>query len=60
MRRWSNVNLAGQILIVMCVVNLMVAVLMTMHGLTGEAILSTTVAALCGVSTFNSRYDRYI
>lgn len=57
MRRWSQLNSVGKLLWICCVINVYVAAVLAMDG-HSSAILSIIVAAFCGLSTYNKKYDK--
>ena len=57
MRRWSELNSIGKLLWICCVFNVYVASVLAMDGHL-SSILSILIAMFCGLSTYNSKYDR--
>lgn len=53
---WSNLNLKGRLLVIICIINICVAVYIATHG-SYLALFSITVAAWCGICTYHPRYQ---
>lgn len=57
MRSWSKLNDKGRLLLICCVVNTWVSLVFVLDG-NVVCIFSILIAMFCGLSTYNSKYDR--
>jgi len=57
MRPWASLNTKGRLLLVCCVVNVGIAVVFALDSQV-YWLFSIFMAMFCGLSTYNSIYDR--
>jgi hypothetical protein len=57
MRPWTSLNTKGRMLLVCCILNVLASV---SFALSSDVywIFSISMAMFCGLSTYNSRYDK--
>lgn len=54
MSPWANLNTRGKLLAVCCIVNVVCAIMLAKMG-SYTSVMSVTVAAFCGLSTYRKR-----
>jgi hypothetical protein len=57
-RPWADINNTGRGLILLSVVNIVCSIIFIRDGMLAESLMSFCVGMLCGLSTFQRRYDR--
>ena len=57
MRPWSKLNHEGRFLLICCIVNILVSLVSVLGG-NYAWIFSILIAMFCGLSTYNSKYDK--
>ncbi len=57
MAPWSSLNFSGKFLLICCIINMIVAIIFVQENEGSFAILSTLMAAYCGLSTYQSKYQ---
>lgn len=53
---WRNLNFKGQLLVIGCIINLIVAIIFAKEG-SYMAIFSIVMSAWCGMWTYSSHYQ---
>ena len=57
MRPWSQLNYLGRLLLICCIINVWVSLVYALNN-NSFWILSLMIGMFCGLSTYNSRYDK--
>ena len=57
MAPWSVLNFSGKFLLICCIINIIVAIIFVQAHEGLCAILSITIAAYCGLSTYQTKYQ---
>lgn len=57
MAPWSALNFSGKFLIICCIINMIVAITFVQEHEASFAIFCTIMAAYCGLSTYQSKYQ---
>ena len=57
MAPWSVLNLGGKFLAICCVINMILAIIFVTESELMPVIFSTVMAAYCGLSTYQAKYQ---